>query len=145
MVMKKGNSVWNGKEKSASPQNLPGNIKRFEISCLMAALRQWMNSSWWQGSINLHRLWKFHTGLEFNMLKFWLPIEMLHLLLSAKRTLNHWATIQSFLSLAHMRRFWCLWARSGLTYEKLKLRPRSQIQLSVVAVNAQTLATVHIL
>ncbi len=46
----------------------------------------------------------------------WFPNEMQNLLSSEKRTLDHWATVQFFFSLAQVRRLWrCLWFRSGLT------------------------------
>ncbi len=46
----------------------------------------------------------------------WFPNEIQNLLSSEKRTLDHWATVQFFFSLAQVRRLWCcLWFRSGLT------------------------------
>ncbi len=46
----------------------------------------------------------------------WFPNEIQNLLSSEKRTLDHWASVQFFLSLAQVRRLWrCLWFRSGLT------------------------------
>ncbi len=44
----------------------------------------------------------------------WFPNEIQNLLSSEKRTLDHWATVQFFFSLAQVRRLWrCLWFRSG--------------------------------
>ncbi len=44
----------------------------------------------------------------------WFPNEMQNLLLSEKRTLDHWATVQFFFSTAQVRCFWrCLWFRLG--------------------------------
>ncbi len=46
----------------------------------------------------------------------WFPNEIQNLLSSEKRTLDHWATVQFFFSLAQVRCLWrCLWSRSGLT------------------------------
>ncbi len=46
----------------------------------------------------------------------WFPNEIQNLLSSEKRTLDHWATVQFFFSLAQVRHLWhCLWFRSGLT------------------------------
>ncbi len=61
---------------------------------------QWTNTSRWHGSPNHHWLWKLHTGLQAT----WIlclstlppdsgtlfPNEMLNLLSSEKRTLDHW-------------------------------------------------------
>ncbi len=45
----------------------------------------------------------------------WFPNEMQNLLSSEKRTLDHWATVQLFFSLAQVRCFWlCFCFRSGL-------------------------------
>ncbi len=45
----------------------------------------------------------------------WFPNEKQNLLSSEKGTLDHWATVQFFFSLAQVRCFWrCLWFRSGL-------------------------------
>ncbi len=45
----------------------------------------------------------------------WFPNEMLNLLSSENRTLDHWATVQFFFSLAQVRCFWrCFCFRSGL-------------------------------
>ncbi len=46
---------------------------------------------------------------------------MQNLLLSEKRTLDYWATVQFFFSTAQVRHFWrCLWFRSGLVTLFLK-------------------------
>ncbi len=46
----------------------------------------------------------------------WFSNELQNLLSSEKRTLDHWATVQFFFSLAQVRRLCrCLWFRSGLT------------------------------
>ncbi len=55
----------------------------------------------------------------------WFPNEMQNLLLSEKRTLDHWATVQLFFSVAQVRCFWrCLWFRSGLVALFLKTSER---------------------
>ncbi len=55
----------------------------------------------------------------------WFPNEMQNLLLSEKRTLDHWATVQFFFSTAQVRCFWrCLWFRSGLVALFLKTSER---------------------
>ncbi len=47
---------------------------------------------------------------------------MQNLLSSEKRTLDHWATVQLFFSLAQVRCFWwCFWFRSGLVALFLKM------------------------
>ncbi len=54
----------------------------------------------------------------------WFPNEMQNLL-STKRTLDHWATVQFFFSSAQVRCFWrCLWFRSGLVALFLKTSER---------------------
>ncbi len=55
----------------------------------------------------------------------WFPNEMQNVLLSEKRTLDHWATVQLFFSLAQVRRFWrCFCFRSGLLALFLKTSER---------------------
>ncbi len=55
----------------------------------------------------------------------WFPNEKLNLLLSEKRTLDHWATVQFFFSLAQVRCFWrCFCFRSGLVALFLKTSER---------------------
>ncbi len=55
----------------------------------------------------------------------WFPNEMLNLLSSEKRTLDHWATVQFFFSLAQERCFWrCFCFRSGLVALFLKMSER---------------------
>ncbi len=56
----------------------------------------------------------------------WFPNEMLNVLSSEKRTLDHWATVQLFFSLAQVRCFWrCFCFRSGLVALFLKMSERS--------------------
>ncbi len=55
----------------------------------------------------------------------WFPNEKQNLLLSEKRTLDHWATVQLFFSLAQVRCFWrCFCFRSGLAALFLKMSER---------------------
>ncbi len=55
----------------------------------------------------------------------WFPQEMQNLLSSEKRTLDQWATVQLFFSLAHVRCFWyCFCFRSGLVALFLKTSQR---------------------
>ncbi len=55
----------------------------------------------------------------------WFPNEMQHLLSSEKRTLNNWATVQLFFSLAQVRCFWwCFCFRNGLVALFLKMSER---------------------
>ncbi len=55
----------------------------------------------------------------------WFTNDMQHLLLSEKRTLNHWATVQLFFSLAQVRCFWwCFCFRSVLVALFLKMSER---------------------
>ncbi len=56
------------------------------------------------GNLNLKQLglWAFPPFLQ--TLGPWFPNEIQHLLSSEKRTLNHWATVQFFFSLAQVRR-----------------------------------------
>ncbi len=61
----------------------------------------------------------------------WFPNEIQNLLSSEKRTLDHWATVQFFFSLAQVR---CLW---------WQLKPNSSTRLCVVALDALTPASVH--
>ncbi len=62
---------------------------------------------------------------------------MQKLLSSEKRTLDHWATVQLFFSIAQVRCFWrCFCFRSGL-------EPFSWRCLSVVILDALTAASVH--
>ncbi len=87
---------------------------------------QWVITSRWHCSPNHHRLWKLHTGSVFlQTLGPWYPNEMQHLLSSEKRTLDLWATVQFFFSLAQVRCFWqCFWFRSGLVALFLKMSER---------------------
>ncbi len=55
----------------------------------------------------------------------WFPKEMLNVLSSEKRTLDHWATVQFFFSLAQVRCFWRFFCfRSGLVALFLKMSER---------------------
>ncbi len=55
----------------------------------------------------------------------WFPNEMQNVLSSEKRTLDHWATVQFFFSLAQVRCFWqCFCFRSGLVALFLKMSER---------------------
>ncbi len=55
----------------------------------------------------------------------WFPNEILNLLSSEKRTLDHWETIQFFFSLAQVRCFWrCFCFRRGLVALFLKMSER---------------------
>ncbi len=55
----------------------------------------------------------------------WFPNERQNLLSSEKRTLDHWATVQFFFSLAQVRCFWwCFCFRSGLVALFLKMSER---------------------
>ncbi len=96
---------------------------------------QWTNTSRRHGIPNHHWLRKLHTGLQaawFLCLSSlppvsrpWFPNEMQNVLLSEKRTLDHWATVQFFFSLAQVKCFWCcLWFRSGLVALFLKTPER---------------------
>ncbi len=84
---------------------------------------------------NHHWLRKLHTGLQAAWIlclsglpldsRPWFPNEMQNLLLSEKRTLNHWGTVQFFFSLAQVRCFWrCFCFRSGLVALFLKTSER---------------------
>ncbi len=56
----------------------------------------------------------------------WFPNEMQNLLSSENWTLDHWATVQFFFSLAQVRGFWwCFCFRSGLLALFLKTSERS--------------------
>ncbi len=92
---------------------------------------QWTNTSICHGTSNHHWLRKLHTGLQAAWILWlcslppdsrpWFPNEMQNVLLSEKRTLDHWATIQLFFSLAQVRCFWrCFCFRSGLVALFLK-------------------------
>ncbi len=55
----------------------------------------------------------------------WFPNEMLNWLSSEKQTLDHWATVQFFFSLAQVRCFWrCFCFRSGWVALFLKMSER---------------------
>ncbi len=102
-------AVWAGakscwKMKSASLKSWSAEVLyNFLVDgCVDCGLQktQWTNTSRWHGSPNHHWLWKLHTGLQAT----WIlclstlppdsgtlfPNEMLNLLSSEKRTLDHW-------------------------------------------------------
>ncbi len=92
---------------------------------------QWTNTSRCHDTPNHHWLGKLHNGLQSASIlclsshppdfRPWFPNEMQNLLLSEKRTLDHWATVQLFFSLAQVRCFWrCFCFRSGLVSLFLK-------------------------
>ncbi len=96
---------------------------------------QWTNTSRWHGSPNHHWLQKLHTGLQaaWILCLSTLPPDSRtmifklnqNVLLSEKRTLDHWATVQLFFSLAQERCFWqCFCFRSGLVALFLKISER---------------------
>ncbi len=96
---------------------------------------QWTNTSRRHGTPNHHWLWKLHTGLQATWIlclstlppdsRPWFPNEMQNVLLSEKRTLDHWTTVQLFFSLAQVRCFWrCFCFRSGLVALFLKTSDR---------------------
>ncbi len=65
------------------------------------------------------------SSLFLQTLGSWFPNEMQNWLSSEKRTLDHWATVQFFFSLAQVRRFWwCFCFRSGLVALFLKISER---------------------
>ncbi len=103
---------------------------------------QWPNTSRWHCTPNHHRLWKRNTGLHatWAMSFSTLPSDSRILVW----TLDHWATVQFFFSLAQVRRLWrCLWFSSGLTRGIRQLYPNSLTRLCVVALDALTPASVH--
>ncbi len=97
---------------------------------------QWTNTSRRHGTPNHHWLQKLHTGLQAAWMlclsslppdsRPWFPNEMqMILLLSEKRTLDHWATVQFFFSTAQVRCFWLYFCfRSGLVALFLKMSER---------------------
>ncbi len=96
---------------------------------------QWTNTSRRHGTPNHHWIQKLNTGLQAAWIlclstlppdsRPWFPNEKQNLLLSEKRTLDHWATVQFFFSLAQVRCFWrCFCFRSGLVALFLKMSER---------------------
>ncbi len=80
----------------------------------------------------------------FQTLGPWFQRKCKNLLSSENITLDHSAAVQSFLSLAQARRFWCcLLFKSGLTQGMRQLKPMSCIRLCVVVLEALTPAAVH--
>ncbi len=81
-------------------------------SCIDFGLHktQWTNTSRHHDTPNHHWLRKLHTGLQAAWIlclssllpdsRPWFPNEMQNLLLSEKRTLDHWATVQFFFLLS---------------------------------------------
>ncbi len=75
----------------------------------------------------------------------WFPNEMQNLLSSEKRSLDHWATVQFFFSLAQVRCFWlCLWFRSGLVALFLKTSERVDTWLQLQSTPCEALTSVWI-
>ncbi len=65
------------------------------------------------------------SPLFLQTLGSWFPNEMQHLLSSEKRTLDHWAKVQLFFSLAQVRCFWwCFCFKSSLVALFLKMSER---------------------
>ncbi len=61
----------------------------------------------------------------------WFPNEMQNVLSSEKRTLDYWATVQFFFSLARVRCFWrCFCFRSGLVAIFLKMSEHGEMHSS---------------
>ncbi len=76
---------------------------------------------------------RFHMGFRSGTLCLsslppdsgpWFPNEMLNLLLSEKKNLDHWATVQFFFSLAQVRYLCCFCFRNGLVALFLKTSER---------------------
>ncbi len=77
---------------------------------------QWTNTSRCHSTPNHHWLQKLHNRLQAAWIlclsslspdsRPWFPNQMLHLLSSETRTLDHWATVQLFFSIAQIR---CCW------------------------------------
>ncbi len=81
----------------------------------------WLESSHWTSS-NMDSV-PLHDFLQ--TLGPWFHNEMQNLLSSEKRTLDHWATVPFFFSLAQVRCFWrCLYFRIGLVAFFLKMSER---------------------
>ncbi len=94
-------------------------LKNFLVGgCVDCGLqkRQWTNTSRWHGRPNHHWLWKLHTGLQATWILCLsiLPPDSGTLISKWnakytfiwKWTLDHWATVQLFFSLAQVRCFW---------------------------------------
>ncbi len=112
-------------------QNLPVD------SCIDFGLDkpQWNNTSRCHSTPNNHWLQKLHTGLQATWIlchssltpdsRPWFPNEMQHLLLSEKRTLDFWVTVQLFFSFVQVRCFWRYFCfRSSLVALFLKMSER---------------------
>ncbi len=75
----------------------------------------------------------------------WFTNEMLNVLSSEKRTLDHCATVQFFFSLAQVRCFWqCLCFRSGLVALFLKMSERGDSWLQLQFTPCEALPSVWI-
>ena len=95
-------------------------------------------------TLDLKQLGFCASPLFLQTLGPWFSKEMQNVLSSEKRTLDHWETVQSFLSLSQVRCLWCcLWFKSGLTQGMRQLKPMSWTRLCVVALEALTPAAVH--
>ncbi len=76
-------------------------------------------------TLDLKQDWFCASPLFLQTLGPWFPNEIHNLLSSEKRTLDHWATVQSFFSLAKVKCFWrCFCFRSGLVALFLKMSER---------------------
>ncbi len=76
-------------------------------------------------TLDFKQHWFCASPLFLQTLEPWFPNEIHNLLSSEKRTLDHWVTVQSFLSLAQVRCFWrCFCFRSGLVALFLKMSER---------------------
>ncbi len=126
-------SPWSlSAEGSMKCSKIPGRWLRW----LWTSETQRTTPSRWHGSPNHHWLWKLHTGLQAAWILYLssLPpdsgtlISKLNVKIYShlkKRTLDHWATVQLFFSLAQMRCFWrCFCFRSGLVALFLKMSER---------------------
>ncbi len=94
---------------------------------------------------NHHWLWKLHTGLQATCIlclstlppdsRPWFTNEMQNVLSSEKRTLDHWATVHFFFSIAQVRRFWrCFCFRSSIVALFLKMSERGDSSFSSLLV-----------
>ncbi len=108
---------------------------------------QWTNTSRCHSTQNHHRLWKCHTGLQVAWILCLSSLSsdsrplfingMENLLLSEKSTLDHWAPVQLFFSIAQVRCFWqCFCFRSGLVALFLKMSERGDSMHQSIACEA---------
>ncbi len=96
------------------------------ISIKLVSRRKWSEAQIITDCGNFTLDFKQHgfcvSSLFLQTLESWFPNEMQNVLSSEKRTLDHWATVQFFFSLAQVRCFWrCLCFRSGLVTLFLKM------------------------